>query len=302
MRYERFLIVLLVVALAVIDQAASKALLQRTDDWASVSSFHCTLSLALGGSQIALLTFYAMAPIGSAPIRIAVSSVVMFGVCMTLLMLPAYLLQVKFVQGDHVALAAMSGQMPLWIARGFLQALILSLPLVWLRLAGLKLIQFRAGVELPWPASESTLGRWQFSLGRLLAVLTAAAVLLGLLQYVLRSIRLPSDPRLWLFIVALCVGQAGIALAALWLALGMRRLPLRVAALAAACGAAIALHYPFVGSTPTASTGDYAMLCAMQAGLIVGPLLVFRVLGYRVAFRPRSLLPRREILYSSRSA
>jgi hypothetical protein len=123
----------------------------------------------------------------------------------------------------------------------------------------------------------------QFSLRYLLSWITVVAVVLGLFQYAFNYRALwalgAAD---WRELAVHSLGDAALALAAFWVALGARRPVLRAIALPLTTAAVIAV-YNTVLRMPTFWV--FVGLCVVQVVWLVGSLWVFRVAGYRIAWR-----------------
>jgi hypothetical protein len=126
--------------------------------------------------------------------------------------------------------------------------------------------------------AEPTVARWQFSIGYMLAWMTAVAIILGVLKSTLRingTFVLEFVP----ILAATAIAWGLIALAALWAALGTNRTILRLALLVAAVAIAALILWSSggVGTLWTA-----VRLSTFHAAWIVAALLVLRVAGYRI--------------------
>jgi len=122
----------------------------------------------------------------------------------------------------------------------------------------------------------------QFSLWQMFGWMTALAVALGLLRYVVHYEVLPLAYSFWMETLILCVGNVLVALAALWAGLGTRRPGVRILVLClaiVAATAAAAVWEPGVADPRRV----YSMLFCFQALWLVGSLLVIRIAGYRLA-------------------
>jgi hypothetical protein len=126
--------------------------------------------------------------------------------------------------------------------------------------------------------------RWQFSLAYLFSWITAAAVVLGIVQSVrvFCAIHEPIDFYRAVAVLGGC--YAAVALGALWAVLGTGPLVLRIAALAFVLAGGIA------GPWWTLEFGtlrDIVVLLFLTAFWLTASLAVFRVAGYRVVRRAR---------------
>jgi hypothetical protein len=164
-----------------------------------------------------------------------------------------------------------------WTYVVFTQMVGTSLPLLALRLRGL-------GIVRPTPSDpEPELQKLQFTLRSLLEWTTALAVLLGMVQMTPEDFREAFTS--WqggLEIVAIFGGDALLALAALWTALGARWTAARLLLLGLAGG--VAATGIAVVDAPYRLITALAFLLLSVAWL-VGSLWVFRVAGYRLAWR-----------------
>jgi len=168
----------------------------------------------------------------------------------------------------------------LWIMTG-LMAGVVAVPLLALRPFGLRLL--RVGENREWRDIASGPRRWQFSIGQMLGLTTAVAIVLGMMQFM----RVPFFARTvtgCLVIVAFATGQGLLAWAALWAGLGSRRGVLRtVVVVVAAATAFLALATALGGAR---GNKDFlANIFALETVLLVASLWVFRLAGYRVVFR-----------------
>jgi hypothetical protein len=153
-----------------------------------------------------------------------------------------------------------------------------AVPMLVARLLGLRLV--RIG-ELPARAVGRQ--RWQFSIRYLFGLMTALAIVMGVLQWKAPYMLDPSTYGLWIDrnTASLAAGRALIAWAALWAALGARHAILRGLVLAAATLLAYRLmplgfFYPWFWPEHRALT-----VCA-ESALVWGSLRIFHGVGYRV--------------------
>ena len=162
-----------------------------------------------------------------------------------------------------------------------LQAAVIVAALGVARMAGVRLVLVSRGV-LP---DESLVRRprLQFSLGYLLSWVTAVAVALGSMSYVLeyRHI-LPSFRDEWAPLAALSLGDAAIALGALWMALGARTPALRTIVLCLAVLATLAVWYLAIG---LGEDWIGVSILLVQILWLLASLAVVRVAGYRLVRR-----------------
>lgn len=165
-----------------------------------------------------------------------------------------------------------------WTALLLGQTLAILIPLSIARPSGVRL----AGTPATDPRRGSAAERtpWQFSLGYLLAWITAVAIVLGMVQYTIRYELLPRAPIAWVEIGILSVSHGGIALSLLWIMLGTVRPTLQIAM-------PCSLTLLFVGGSfwlacDSGFRSALGMLFFGDALLLVGSLWVLRVAGYRV--------------------
>jgi hypothetical protein len=133
---------------------------------------------------------------------------------------------------------------------------------------------------------ESDRSPWQFSISNLLAWTTVLAIILGVFKWLGLLASLP-DPHLKIVdVVILGPGLVLVAVAALWMALGarppIRRTPALVLAVAVSIGATCLIEPP--------QPRDFAVIAwfmILDAVFLVGLLLVFRRVGYRLRWKRR---------------
>jgi hypothetical protein len=123
--------------------------------------------------------------------------------------------------------------------------------------------------------------RFQFSLAYSLSWITAVALVLGILQYVLYRKHIPPDPDFWPDVALLSIAHTAIALSTLWTVLGRQRLVLRLVGLLLTALAAVAAYYHL---TEIAEWLAAVTLCLAQLLWLVGSLWVIRVAGYRLVW------------------
>ncbi len=173
-----------------------------------------------------------------------------------------------------------------------------AVPLLASRALGLRLV--RVGEDCPWPDVVFGLRRWQFSIGQMLGLTTAVAIVLG----TMKSMRVPfyadtinSNP----VIVALAAGQGLLAWASLWAGLGNRRGILRAVVVAVAAAAAFRTSSVAAGG-PNVDRFLFAIF-SLETVLLLASLWVFRLVGYRVVFRGGTIPePPARFLFSTASA
>ena len=194
-----------------------------------------------------------------------------------------------------ICLAAVLGQFAQeqkWSTPGFVHhtvvfAVLASLTAIMFslsQLSGYGLIRRDSHIRRLW--------RWHFSLGELLALATAFALLLGLRRLVDFRKLTPAIGDLggsWGKWVPACALFGGFCVLSVWAILGRRNRP-RVgdpgsggpAPLAAVC-CLIATKRP----SPTRRNESIATILMMSMGLLAGPLFVMRAAGYRWTHLPR---------------
>ena len=149
------------------------------------------------------------------------------------------------------------------------------------RMAGVRLVVVGRSV-LP---DESLVWRprLQFSLGYLMSWVTAVAVALGSMSYVLEyRYILPSFRDQWAPLAALSLGDAAIALGALWMVLGARTPALRTIVLCLAALATLAVWYLAIG---LGEDWIGVSILLVQILWLLASLAVVRVAGYRLVWR-----------------
>jgi len=154
--------------------------------------------------------------------------------------------------------------------------LLVSLLLTVLRGMGLRLI------DLADENGRATGARLQFSLQSVLAWMTVVAVVLGIGKYVTEAVPWEGEPLWRVLDVPMILAPGLLAPCMLWLILGERWLALRLCLPVVVMAAAIA-GQRFIGVAPSPT---YLWALALDGLLVLGSLLVFRVAGYRVGFRP----------------
>jgi hypothetical protein len=159
----------------------------------------------------------------------------------------------------------------------FAQTVGTSLPLVGLRFCGLGIARRKPDDSAP------QMQKLQFSLRALLAWTTALAALMGMVQITPREFRETfTSAEEALPVCGVFGAIALLAVAALWIALGARWPVARVTTFGlAAAGAVVGLF------TLQGSSGFLVILTlpCLYGVWLVGSLWVFRVLGYRLAWR-----------------
>jgi len=161
------------------------------------------------------------------------------------------------------------------------QVLGTSVPLLAVRLVGLEIVR-----SLP-DGSKPVVYRFQFSLRGLLEWTAGAAILLGIVPRLSDGFRDLFLPGNWQAVNWQALGIFAIdglvAVAALWVALGVQRTAVRLGVLAAS-GVSLAI---FLASERAPASWVVAFPL-LVAALLLGSLWVFRGLGYRLVWR-RSL-------------
>lgn len=121
--------------------------------------------------------------------------------------------------------------------------------------------------------------RWQFSLGHLLAWITAAAISMGMLRWTVDYELLASGGENWPEIVTMSVLNSALGLAAFVGLLGSRPLIFRVLAICVTLGAVISVA-PLLGAACESSLA-LAVLWLMDLLWLSAALGVIRVAGFR---------------------
>ena len=199
---------------------------------------------------------------------------------------------IVIVAGALLALS-LSGKMPPrfgtlgWLVVLSLQTIAVVGPFWIARPAGLRLVTLD---ELGGGAAKTDPDRpVQFSIAYLLGWMTALAIVLGLVRWVLRGDVLAlgdftwSDRHAWLDVTVVSLGNAAIAWPAPWAVLGTGRRIMGPLLLCLATGAVIAVWGLLSGSA--AHRWTFALFCAAQMAVLVGVLGVFRIAGYRLVRR-----------------
>ena len=168
-----------------------------------------------------------------------------------------------------------------WLFVGFLLLGLVGPILLTARFFGLELTDLQAAdTERPRPPD----GRWeQFSLGSLLAWMTAVAMIMGTLHYLPKqqNISILSEPPIYSAILG---GSALIALSAVWLTLAMRWTAMRCVVAVSAGAVAIAALSLGVGPGEGA---EIVVFCLGQIFWTAGSLYLVRLAGYRLIWRRR---------------
>jgi len=142
-----------------------------------------------------------------------------------------------------LGLAALSGGAPgLRDSTECVVLLLAQAVLIFVPLWGVRAKHFRLATAFQLPAistGDAASRPLQFSLGYLLAWMTAVAALLGLWQYTVRYDLLPRIAAHWAEGGLLALAHTAIALASLWAVLGNRRGPWRPMTLCLVTGAVI---------------------------------------------------------------
>ena len=125
-------------------------------------------------------------------------------------------------------------------------------------------------------------GPWQFTIARMLAWTTVLAILLGVLKWIGVFSEYPqwSPVESLVALVLLGPGRAVVALAALWAAFGTRLIIARILVLALAEAASIS--FPYLTGSPGPLDLRLLAVLALEAAFLLGSLLFFRLLGYRL--------------------
>jgi len=256
MKYSRLLIALLLLATVLVDGAVL-TMVQRQ---AGISRPVLFLVWALQVSQVNLATVWLVLGEKWAPLRLAVAVLVVASWSWTLSALP-----------DPT-------QIDQWAVLLTAQMAAVSAPLLVARSIGVRIVA-------RFPASRrdnSTRGpkRLQFSIGNTLAWTTALAVVLSTWQCVYPDGWFPLGTVLTLSLRLDLLGRAAVVLTAVWATLGTRRPAIRVITLLAAT------LLVFVGLFLTKPLT--AIVGCLELPLLIGPLLVFRVAGYRLETRGKT--------------
>lgn len=160
------------------------------------------------------------------------------------------------------------------------QTIAILVPLSMARLRGLKLVR-----EGDVDCVDETTGdrtRMQFSLREMLSWTTTFAVVLGALRCTVDYQLLPSYLGDWRDLTVLSLGNALVALAALWAVLGTGKPALRAVMLVLATAAAITSGQALAHVD---AVQPFAALCLLQVLCLTGSLCVLRVAGYQVVRR-----------------
>lgn len=163
-----------------------------------------------------------------------------------------------------------------WTYFLMVQTIATALPLLVLRLTGLRLVR-----RLP-DGAAGPLEPVQFSILRLLEWTTALAILLGLLPATPDEFRTVFNDTegLW-FIFGLFGADAFLAVAGLWVALGVRWTAGRASVLVVA----VVAFFIIISILPSAGPDEFWLLPPFCAAWVVGSLWVVRASGYRLAWR-----------------
>ena len=133
---------------------------------------------------------------------------------------------------------------------------------------------------------ESDRRPWQFSISSLLAWTTVLAIILGVFKWLGFLASVPHPHLRTAEVLILGPGLALVAFAAIWMALGarspIRRTPALVLAEAVSIGAVCLIESPH-----SLDLAIVAWFMILDAVFLVGSLLVFRMVGYRVRWRKR---------------
>lgn len=168
-----------------------------------------------------------------------------------------------------------------WIALLLMQVLFVLGPLSIVRATGVRLTESPG----PRPAKTHAVGAVpvQFSLGYLLGWITAVAIVLGMVRWGVSYELLPRSPSAWAETAVLGLTHGCVALLSLWLLLGSLRHPLEFAMLCYVTMSALAACF-LLAAEPGYEAALAALFCA-ETLLLVGPLWVLRVAGYRLKVR-----------------
>ena len=133
---------------------------------------------------------------------------------------------------------------------------------------------------------ESDRRPWQFSISSLLAWTTVLAIILGVFKWLGLLASVPHPHLRTAEVLILGPGVALVSFAAIWMALGarspIRRAPALVLAEAISIGAVCLIESPH-----SLDLAIVAWFMTLDAVFLVGSLLVFRMVGYRVRWRKR---------------
>ena len=165
-----------------------------------------------------------------------------------------------------------------WVALLAGQILVVFAPSAVARARGVRFVVVTA--DGPLPDRSAGYSRWQFSIASLLAWMTTTGVVLGMIQYTVDDQSLLLASRVWLDAGILIVGHSAMAWAALWAVFGIGRPTPRGMALCLTVGTVLALYVTLPKTSAHATA--MAILCLLQATLLVGSLSVGRVAGYRL--------------------
>jgi len=160
------------------------------------------------------------------------------------------------------------------------QTIAVLVPLSAARLRGLKPV--REGDADCVEDTTADRSRLQFSLGEMLSWTTTFAVVLGALRCTVDYRLLPSYLSDWRDLTVLSLGNALLALAALWAVLGTGKTALRATILALVTAAVIASGQALAHVD---ALQPFVTLCLLQVLCLTASLCVFRVAGYRLVRR-----------------
>ena len=269
MRFSLLVIWLLIVAMVLVDASLLTLIAGEgglTPQWPH--PLWCAI-FALSFSQIGLAVIWASLGRQTAPWRLGGAVLV--------------------VVAWSVALAtAQHGSRPIdlfstyWAVLLSAQAGVILVPLLFLRATGVRLVREAVGdvpEEGPKEGSEEMepgLRPGQFSLGYLLAWMTAVAVVLGLVQSIVFLDLLPSQSTAWIEIGIMAITASLLTFVSLWAVLGSGPLVLRAITLCTIVGVVAGLFGPLSGMLAT------SVLWLLQTILLTASLAAVRVAGYRL--------------------
>jgi hypothetical protein len=267
MKNARLLVVLLVIATVLVD-AVALSIAPFGREYVRPPGSAELFLLSLGMGQVSLVAIWAALGGGALPWRVLALALTV--------MAWARLLAWSLFDAE----AVLRGQ-TLYNSLLAAQSAGVVLPLFVARFARLEIT--RASEVHRTDRMVAGSSRLQFSLRYLLSWITVVAVVLGLSQYAFDYRSLWAiGAATWRELAVLSLGDAVLALAAFWVALGARRPVLRAIALPVTTAAVIAMYYTHLTVPQFRMCAE---LCVVQVVWLVGSLWVFRVAGYRIAWR-----------------